>query len=336
MSNILVTGGAGYIGSHCVKRLVAEGHGVTVLDNCGRGHAVAVHLASNSQAKLVRADLHETDKVAAALIENNIDTVFHFAAFAYVGESIKDPLLYYNNNTAGSISLLQAMGRAGTKRMVFSSSCAIYGQQDTVPITEQTPARPINPYGWSKLMTEQAIIDYANANSGFSFAALRYFNVAGSDPEGVIGVDHDPETRIIPIVLKCALGRYPCVPVFGDDYDTPDGTCIRDYIHVNDLVDAHVVVMNTLQDGAQRFYNLGTGNGTSVKQIIEAGRAVTGHPIPEDIAPRRPGDPPQLYADPSKIKNELGWQAKCTDIQQMVADAWGWFKNNPNGYRDKK
>ncbi len=335
MKRILVTGGAGYIGSHCVKRLVADGYDVTVLDNCERGHAAAVERASAGKAKLVRADLRDTEAVTNALKNNGIEGVIHFAALAYVGESVTQPLRYYDNNTTGSVSLLRAMDAANVSRIVFSSTCATYGQPERMPITEDTPQAPINPYGWSKLMTERALIDYGSANHNFAFAALRYFNVAGSDPHGVIGEDHEPETHIIPVVLNCALGKVPSVSVFGDDYDTPDGTCIRDYIHVNDLVDAHIVVINALKAGDQRFYNLGTGTGTTVMQVIEAGRAVTGHAIPAIIGPRRPGDPPSLYADPSKIKRELGWQAKCKDIRQMVADAWGWFKNNPDGYNDR-
>lgn len=335
MKNILVTGGAGYIGSHCVKRLTDDGYNVTVLDNCDRGHAVAVERASGGKAKLVQADLRDTEAVTEALKANSIEGVIHFAALAYVGESVTEPLKYYDNNTAGSVSLLRAMDAAGVKRIVFSSTCATYGEPDSMPITEDMPQQPINPYGWSKLMTERALIDYAGANPSFAFAALRYFNVAGSDPDGIIGEDHSPETHIIPVVLNCALGKVEKMSVFGTDYDTPDGTCIRDYIHVNDLVDAHVHVINALESGDQRFYNLGTGTGTTVLQIIEAGREVTGHAVPAEMGPRRAGDPPMLYADPSKIKNELGWQAKCTDIKQMVADAWTWFKDNPDGYGDK-
>jgi len=333
LQNVLVTGGAGYIGSHCVKRLVADGYNVTVLDNCVRGHAVAVERASGGKARLIKADLRDTATVTKALKDNRIEAVIHFAALAYVGESVGQPLSYYDNNTAGSVSLLRAMDEAGVKRIVFSSTCATYGEPATMPITENLPQQPINPYGWSKLMTERALIDFGHANPGFAFAALRYFNVAGSDPEARIGEDHTPETHIIPVILNCALGKVPRISVFGDDYDTPDGTCIRDYIHVCDLVDAHVAVMQALQDGDQHFYNLGTGKGTTVMQVIEAGREVTGHEIPAEIGPRRAGDPPTLYADPSKIKDALGWEAKCKDIRQMVADAWQWFKNNPNGYK---
>ena len=339
MSNILVTGGAGYIGSHCVKRLVGDGHTVTVLDNLGQGHRAAVDAAAQAgggSATLETADLRDTDAVEAVLRKHTIQAVIHFAALAYVGESVQDPLRYYHNNTAGSVSLLMAMDRAGVKRIVFSSTCATYGEPppESIPIAETTPQSPINPYGWSKLMTERALIDYANANTGFAFAALRYFNVAGSDPQTHIGEDHEPETHIIPVVLNCALGKVEKISIFGDDYDTPDGTCIRDYIHVEDLVDAHVTVLAALVDGDQRFYNLGTGNGTTVMQIVEAGRAVTGHPIPAEMGPRREGDPPALYADPSKIRRELGWSARRTDIREMVADAWRWFQAHPDGYGD--
>jgi len=337
MRNILVTGGAGYIGSHCVKRLVADGHNVTVLDNLDRGHRAAVDAAGQGKATFEAVDLRDTDAVEAVLNKHEIEAVIHFAALAYVGESVTDPLKYYDNNTAGSVSLLTAMDRAGVKRIVFSSTCATYGEptQDQMPITETLAQSPINPYGWSKLMTERALIDYASAHGDFAFAALRYFNVAGSDPQGKIGEDHTPETHIIPVVLNCALGKVEKISIFGDDYDTPDGTCIRDYIHVEDLVDAHVTVLDALGAGDQRFYNLGTGNGTTVMQIVEAGRKVTGHPIPAELGPRRAGDPPALYADPSKIKNELGWSAKRTDITEMVADAWRWFEKNPDGYGDK-
>ncbi|MFI4862113.1 MAG: UDP-glucose 4-epimerase GalE [Phycisphaerales bacterium JB063] len=334
MKNILVTGGAGYIGSHCVKRLVADGYNVTVLDNLDRGHREAVDAAGGGKATLEVVDLRDTDAVEAVLTKHRVEAVIHFAALAYVGESVNEPLKYYDNNTAGSVSLLTAMGRAGVNRIVFSSTCATYGEptQDQMPITETLPQSPINPYGWSKLMTERALMDYAHANTGFGFAALRYFNVAGSDPTGTIGEDHSPETHIIPVVLNCALGKVEKINIFGGDYDTPDGTCIRDYIHVEDLVDAHITVLNALEDGDQRFYNLGTGNGTTVMQIVEAGRKVTGHAIPAEVGPRRAGDPPALYADPSKIKNELGWEAQRTDITQMVQDAWSWFKDHPDGY----
>jgi len=329
--NVLVTGGAGYIGSHAVRRLLAGGHTVVVLDNLYRGHRAAVP----GEAVFIQADLRETDKVQAALFDHMIDCVMHFAALAYVGESVTEPLNYYDNNTAGTVSLLRAMDAAGVKQLVFSSTCATYGEPESMPIVETMPQRPINPYGWSKLYVERILIDYANANQDFAFAALRYFNVAGSSGDGSIGEDHEPETHIIPVLLNVALGKVPKVTVFGEDYETPDGTCVRDYIHVEDLVDAHAVVMDALEPGDQRFYNLGIGQGRSVKELIDAAREVTGRDIPVEKGPRRPGDPPMLYANADKIKRELGWAAKQTDIKLTIASAWKWFETNPDGYADK-
>ena len=326
---ILVTGGAGYIGSHAVKRLLELGHHVVVLDNLGRGHRQAVP----QTAPLVEADLRDTDAVTAALREHHIECVMHFAALAYVGESVQQPLLYYDNNTGGSLSLLRAMQAAGVNRLVFSSTCATYGQPEKMPITEDLPQSPINPYGWSKLFFERILRDYAATNPDFSFAALRYFNVAGSAADGSIGEDHDPETHLIPVLLLTALGQRDGATIFGDDYDTPDGTCIRDYVHVEDLVDAHAVVMAALQPGDARFYNLGIGKGYSVKEVVDAARLVTEAKIPVEIGPRRPGDPPTLYANASKIQDELGWQAKYTQIESIVETAWRWFKDHPDGYR---
>ncbi len=329
--NVLVTGGAGYIGSHAVRRLIAGGHRVTVLDNLCRGHRGAVP----ADVPLIEADLRQTDAVRSALAEHKIECVMHFAALAYVGESVTEPLTYYDNNTAGTISLLRAMDTQGVNRLVFSSTCATYGEPESMPIVETMPQKPINPYGWSKLFIERVLTDYAAANKDFAFAALRYFNVAGSASDGSIGEDHEPETHIIPVLLNVALGKVPKVTVFGDDYDTPDGTCIRDYIHVEDLVDAHAVVMEALQPGDQRFYNLGIGQGRSVKELIDAAREVTGHALPADLGPRRAGDPPTLYANADKIRNELGWSAKITDIKQTIETAWRWFKDHPDGYGDR-
>lgn len=333
--NVLVTGGAGYIGSHAVRRLVCggEGHRVVVLDNLSRGHREAVAAAAgDADVPLLEVDLRDTDAVAAALTEHEIECVMHFAALAYVGESVTDPLTYYDNNTAGTVSLLRAMDTAGVRRLVFSSTCATYGQPaaEHIPITEDTPQSPINPYGWSKLFVERVLLDYAAATPEFAFAALRYFNVAGSAADGSIGEDHEPETHLIPVLLNVVLGRGSAT-VFGDDYPTPDGTCIRDYIHVEDLVDAHAVVMDALQPGDQRFYNLGIGEGRSVMQVVDAARAVTGHAIPVEIGPRREGDPPVLYADASKIERELGWKAKRTDLKETIRSAWGWFRERPGG-----
>ncbi len=326
--NVLVTGGAGYIGSHAVKKLLDSGHKVVVLDNLDRGHREAVPEKIPFEA----LDLRQTEAIANALTHHRINCVMHFAALAYVGESVNEPLTYYDNNTAGTISLLRAMDEAGVNRMVFSSTCATYGEPEKMPIVETLPQNPINPYGASKLFIERVLKDYAAANSEFAFAALRYFNVAGSASDGSIGEDHHPETHIIPVLLNVALGKVPYVTIFGEDYPTSDGTCIRDYIHVEDLVDAHILVMEKLEAGDQRFYNLGIGEGKSVKEVVESARKVTGRPIPAEAGPRRPGDPPMLYADPGKIKKELGWEAKIKHIDLMVETAWRWFKNNPKGY----
>ncbi|QDU72318.1 UDP-glucose 4-epimerase GalE [Mucisphaera calidilacus] len=328
--NVLVTGGAGYIGSHAVKRLREDGHTVVVLDNLYRGHRAAVP----DDVHLAEIDLRDTDAIERLLREHRVEVVMNFAALAYVGESVTQPLDYYENNTAGVLSLLQAMKRAGVKRIVHSSTCATYGEPETVPMTEDLPQSPINPYGWSKLFVERMLIDFAHTTEDFAFAALRYFNVAGSARDGSIGEDHEPETHLIPVMLLTALGQREKMTIFGTDYPTPDGTCIRDYIHVEDLIDAHVTVMNALQPGDGRFYNLGIGNGLSVKQLIDAAKAVTGVDFKVEIGPRREGDPPMLYADPSKIERELGWKAKITDVNEMIASAWTWFKDHPDGYND--
>jgi len=326
--NVLVTGGAGYIGSHAVKRLVAGGHQVVVVDNLDRGHREAL----DESVHFEELDIRATDAITAVMRTFSIEAVMHLAALAYVGESVEDPLRYYDNNSVGSISLLRACDAAGVSKLVFSSTCASYGEPDIVPITEDTLQQPISPYGRSKLIFEHALTDYATANSEFGFAALRYFNVAGASCDGSLGEDHDPESHIIPVLLQVALGQREIAYIFGDDYPTPDGTCIRDYVHVDDLADAHTVVLESIQAGDQRRYNLGIGQGQSVLQILEACRQVTGHPIPVEIVKRRAGDPPQLYADASKIERELGWKAKITDINRIVQTAWTWFKDHPNGY----
>ncbi|MEQ9455123.1 MAG: UDP-glucose 4-epimerase GalE [Phycisphaeraceae bacterium] len=327
---VMVTGGAGYIGSHAVKRLLADGHEVVILDNLYRGHRDAIP----DGVTLAELDLRDTDGIETTLREYRVETVMNFAALAYVGESVTQPIDYYENNTAGVLSLLRAMQRAGVNRMVHSSTCATYGEPETVPITEETPQSPINPYGWSKLFVERMLIDIAQANKNFSFAALRYFNVAGSARDGSIGEDHEPETHLIPVMLLTALGQREKMTIFGTDYPTPDGTCIRDYIHVEDLIDAHVTVMNALAPSDQRFYNLGIGNGLSVKQLIDAAKKVTGVDFRVDLGPRRPGDPPMLYADASKIERELGWKARITDVHEMIESAWNWFREHPHGYND--
>jgi UDP-glucose-4-epimerase GalE len=256
----------------------------------------------------------------------------HFAALAYVGESVADPLAYYDNNTAGTVSLLRAMAAADVKRIVFSSTCATYGEPEATPIVETMRQEPINPYGWSKWCVERMLKDYAAADPQFAFVSLRYFNVAGCAADGSLGEDHDPETHLIPVVLLALLGCRDQVTVFGTDYPTPDGTCIRDYIHVEDLCAAHIVAMDALEPGDQRFYNLGIGRGYSVKEVIESVRRVTGREVPLQFGDRRPGDPAILYADAQKIQTELGWSARYTEIDPIVDTAWNWFKDHPQGY----
>lgn len=328
--NVMVVGGAGYIGSHAVKQLLDAGFRVVAVDNLCRGHAVAV----DPRAEFVRASLNEKDRLAEVMRTWEIDAVMHFAALAYVGESVEKPLLYYENNTAGTISLLQAMEAANVTRLVFSSTCATYGEPSKTPIVETCPQSPINPYGWSKWCVERVLKDYAAANEEFAFASLRYFNVAGCAEDGCLGEDHEPETHLIPVVLLTALERRPQLTVFGNDYPTPDGTCIRDYIHVDDLCAAHITAMQSLSAGDRRFYNLGIGKGYSVGEVIDACRRVTGRDIPVEIGPRRAGDPAVLYADSSKIQGELEWEPRYTEIGRIVETAWNWFRNNPDGYGD--
>lgn len=326
---VLVTGGAGYIGSHAVKRLDQAGHQVVVLDNLSRGHRDSVP----AHVPFYQLDLRETAAVTTLLLAESIDCVMHFAALTSVGESVEQPLRYYENNSFGTLSLLSAMEHAEVNRLVFSSTCATYGEPDKVPITEEESQAPINPYGWSKLVVERMLFDQVRARPAFAFAALRYFNVAGCAEDGTLGEDHDPETHLIPVVLQAALGKREKVSVFGQDYETPDGTCIRDYIHVDDLVDAHVKVMQRLTPGDARAYNLGIGRGYSVREVIDAVRKVTGRTIQVELGPRRPGDSPMLYASPKRATAELGWQPRHTDLESIVETAWRWFIQHPEGYR---
>jgi UDP-glucose 4-epimerase len=325
---VLVTGGAGYIGSHAVRQLEQAGHSVVVLDNLSRGHRESVP----AHVPFYPLDLRETSAVATLLAAEEIECVMHFAALAHVGESVVQPLRYYDNNTGGTVSLLSAMQQIGVDRLVFSSTCATYGEPLSVPITEKEPQSPINPYGWSKLFIEKILLDQVRARPTFGYAALRYFNVAGCASDGTIGEDHDPETHLIPVVLQAALGKREKVSIFGDDYPTPDGTCVRDYVHVEDLVDAHIEVMQRLGPEDTRFYNLGIGRGYSVREVVEAARSVTGRPFRVEMATRRPGDPAQLFAAAEKVKTELGWQAKHTDLEEIIETAWRWFRNHPDGY----
>ena len=321
---LLVTGGAGYIGSVVSRRLLQAGHEVVVLDNLERGYREAVA----PEARLIEVDLRDREAVAGALAEG-FDGVLHFAAFALVGESVSHPERYYHNNVVGTLNLLDAMRQAEVARLVFSSTCAVYGQPDEVPISEAAPTRPTSPYGASKLAVDNMIHDYCGAH-GLGAVSLRYFNVAGA--AGDAGEDHEPETHLIPNILRTALGRNPHVEVFGTDYPTPDGTAIRDYIHIEDLSAAHLLALDGARPGEHRIFNLGNGAGFSVRQVIEAAREVTGREIPVREAARRPGDPPQLVAASERIRSELGWAPEKPELHAMVADAWAFAQARPNGY----
>ncbi len=328
--NVMVAGGAGYIGSHATKQLLDAGHKVVVVDNLYRGHRSAV----DKRADFVQADLSDTDVLEQTLREYHVECVMHFAALAYVGESVTDPLDYYDKNTGGTVSMLQAMKAAGVNRMVFSSTCATYGEPDDVPIVETMGQSPVSPYGWSKLFVERVLIDYAASNPDFAFTALRYFNVAGASADGSIGEDHEPETHLIPVICEAALGVREKIIVFGTDYDTPDGTCIRDYIHVEDLCAAHIIAMEKMQAGQTKFYNLGIGRGYSVRDILESVKRVTGREFTVEYGDRRAGDPPMLYANSELIQSELGWKPNHTDLDEIVRTAWNWIENHPDGYPD--
>ena len=326
--NVLVVGGAGYIGSHCVRQLAAAGHRPVVLDNLVYGHRAAVAPG----VSLHECDLGDEKAVGAVLRQEKIEMVMHFAAYCYVGESVTDPLKYYLNNVAATLHLLHAMIEAGVKRFVFSSTCATYGTPATLPIAEGLPQAPINPYGQTKLDVENALKALAHAH-GMSFAAFRYFNAAGAAEDGSIGEDHDPETHLIPLAIDAAVGRRPHLQLFGTDYPTPDGTCLRDYVHVDDLSRAHIAVFPKLEaPAAALFYNLGTGRPTSNREVIRAVEAASGRRIAVIESPRRPGDPPALYADSAKARRELDWKVKFPDIASIVATAWRWHSTHPKGF----
>ncbi len=317
--NVLVTGGAGYIGSHTAKALAAEGHGPVVLDDLSAGHTEAVRWGH-----FVHAGIGDRDAVEAVLRDHRIDAVIHFAANAYVGESMHDPGKYFRNNVTGTLGLLEAMQACDVRTIVFSSSCATYGIPDQVPITESTPQAPINPYGESKLICERFLRWFGECH-GFRWAALRYFNAAGADPDGEIGEDHDPETHLIPLVIGAALGFRPDVRVFGTDYPTDDGTAVRDYVHVTDLAEAHVRALGYLHGGGESVaLNLGTGRGWSVREVIDSVARVAARPVPVVDSPRRPGDPPVLIADVGLAAQRLGWHARFTEIDDIVATAVRW------------
>ena len=327
---VLVVGGAGYIGSHCVRQLRDAGHMPVVLDNLIFGHRQAVA----SDIPFYDSDLGDYDSVAHILKYEKIELVMHFAAFAYVGESVTEPRKYYKNNLVATIRLLEAMLDNGVKKFVFSSTCATYGEPETLPMLESLPQAPINPYGQTKLDVENCLKAFSQAY-GLSFAAFRYFNAAGAAEDGSIGEAHDPETHLIPLVFDAATGRRENIKIFGTDYSTPDGTCLRDYVHVDDLSRAHIAVFDKLErPSVGLFYNLGTGRPNSVREIIDAVQAVTGLNVPIIEVDRRAGDPPALFADSTKAQKELGWQIQHTNIQSIIASAWKWHKSNPNGFSD--
>jgi UDP-glucose 4-epimerase len=321
---ILVTGGAGYIGSHAVRALHQSGYNVVILDNLVYGHRDVAERVL--QVSLIEGDISDRTFLDRVFAEHNIQAVMHFAAYAYVGESVNNPSKYYWNNVAGTLTLLDAMVAAEVKQIVFSSTCATYGVPQEVPITEDHPQSPINPYGTTKLMVEKILQDYDVAY-GLRSVRFRYFNAAGADPSGELGEDHQPETHLIPLVLMTALGRRPSISVFGTDYPTPDGTCIRDYIHVSDLADAHVLGLQHLMKGGQsEIFNLGNGNGFSVREVIEAAKEVTGKPITVVESDRRPGDPPALVGSSAKAREMLGWNPQYADIKDMIRHAWQWHQ----------
>ncbi len=323
---ILVTGGAGYIGSHTVRQLLARGHDVTVFDNLKHGHRQAV-----PSERLVTGDLRDSDKIDALLAKHQIEAVVHFAAFTSVGESVTDPAKYYTNNLLYSLQLLECCWRNGVQKFVFSSTAAIYGQPERVPIAETERRHPVNPYGNTKLAFEIALADYAAAYN-FGYCALRYFNASGAAEDGSIGEDHTPETHLIPLVIRAATGQIPHIMVFGTDYPTPDGTCIRDYIHVDDLAVAHVRALDALRPGAQLGYNVGIGRGYSVREVIRTAEEVSGLRVPVQEGPRRPGDPPTLVADPGKIRAELGWTPRYDNLHAIMETAWRWHRTHPTGF----
>ena len=328
---VLVAGGAGYIGSHCVRQLLAAGHEPVVLDNFSYGHRAAVPAG----VRLHEANLGDASALDRIFKQEGVDLVMHFAAYCYVGESVTAPLKYYLNNVAATYTLLDAMRQHGVKKFVFSSTCATYGVPATLPLVEGIPQAPINPYGQTKLDVENALKALAHSD-GLSFAAFRYFNAAGAAEDGSIGEDHDPETHLIPLAIGAAQGNRPALQVFGTDYPTPDGTCQRDYVHVDDLSRAHIAVFEHLaQPGATHFYNLGTGTPTSVREVIQAVERVTGLKVPVKFSERRAGDPPALYANSTKVQTALGWKPKFMSIEPIVATAWQWHARQPRGYGDR-
>lgn len=326
---VLVTGGAGYIGSHTVAALLERGEEIVIVDNLQQGHKEAL-----LGGKLYVGDLRDKDFLDTVFKENNIDAVIHFAANSLVGESMKDPGKYYHNNVYGTLCLLEKMNEYNVGKIVFSSTAATYGEPENVPIDEYDRTLPTNAYGETKLAMEK-MMNWFDVAHGIQYISLRYFNAAGAHQSGRIGEDHRPETHLVPIVLEAALGKRPHISVFGDDYDTPDGTCIRDYIHVSDLADAHVLAVDRLRGGADSsIYNLGNGQGFSVKEVIEIARAVTGRDIPMVIEPRRSGDPAVLVASSQRARSELGWNPSRNKLEDIIKSAWNWHVEHPNGYAE--
>lgn len=323
-TTVLVTGGAGYIGSHTVRQLLRAGYHAVVLDNLCKGHRWAVP----DGVPLVVGDIADTALVAGVLQQYHVASVVHFAAFSLVGESMVEPRAYYTNNVVGTLHLLDALQIAGVQRIIFSSTAAVYGEPAITPITEESPLAPTNVYGRTKMTIEGILRDYSAAYD-LRWVALRYFNAAGADPEGGIGEDHDPETHLIPLVLQAASGRRPSISVFGTDYPTPDGTCIRDYIHVNDLAEAHVLALASLEHQQQAVYNLGNGTGFSVREIITTAERVVGHPIPVQETGRRAGDPAVLVASNARARAELGWKPQLDDLETIIRTAWAWEQHHP-------
>jgi len=327
MKNILVVGGAGYIGSHMAKHLSAKGYTPIVLDNLVRGHRQAA-----KYGLFFEGSMNDSSLLQKIFSDHPISAVMHFAAFCYVPESVKEPAKYYQNNVANTLALLEAMVERNIDNFIFSSSCATYGEPVEIPITEDHPKKPISPYGRTKVMVEQILDDFRSAY-GLESVSLRYFNAAGADPDGELGEDHDPETHLIPLVLKTALGQRPAIDIFGDDYPTIDGTCVRDYIHIQDLAQAHLLALDRLlADLPGGQYNLGNAKGYSVKQVIEIAQRVTGKEIPVRVVERRPGDPAVLISSSEKAAKDLGWEPQFPDLEPIVETAWNWHKYNPNGY----
>ena len=328
--SILVCGGAGYVGSHCLEALKAAGYDCVVVDDLSRGHRAAV-----GESPLYVGNIADDALIDRVFREHHIEVVLHFAAASQVGESMKEPLLYYENNLCATVALLRSMRRHEVGRIVFSSSAAVYGEPDTVPIPEESPKAPTNTYGETKLAMER-LMHWCHVAYGLEYVSLRYFNAAGASPSGIIGEDHTPETHLIPLVLQAAQGRREKVSIFGDDYPTPDGTCIRDYIHTSDLASAHLLAARRLLAGeGSGIFNLGSEHGLSVRQIIDAARKVTGRDFPVEVAPRRAGDPAVLIASNRKAREELGWMPAHSDAESILASAWAWHSSHPDGFGDR-